>query len=594
MCGLSVQTFSQGLGATRDEDVNRAADSYGYSLDELRQMNAIDLRAPEEAGGLRETWEKVKERGLEGLVYETEHLRKDGSRLPVEVSVRVIEIEGREFWQAIIRDISRRKATEAALRESEEQFRTMTATAHDAIVLIDNDARIVFWNDAAKQIFGHPREEAIDKNIHDLLTPARYRERDRMAFRKWREIGQGAAGARTFELSALRKDGTEFPIELSLSSVRRNGQWSALGIIRDITSRKRAEDEVRQANEKLSGVVQKLKMRSVQDGVLGDMRIFLQACSSTEEIAPIVAHSMQRLFPDSDGALFLLSPSKTDLEAVVRWGESPEDPDENMFSPDRCWGLRRGGAYVVDDLKCSLICPHLKHLPAATYACLPLMAKGDVIGLLHLRGRPATARAEALGMIADLREMSSQLSELLSLSISNLRLSESLSIQSIRDPLTGLFNRRYMEETLQREIYRAARKQHEIGVVMADIDHFKRFNDLHGHAAGDLVLTQLAGLLKTRLRGTDIACRYGGEEFVFVFIESSLEDTVARASELKEEVKGLRLSYEGQEIGPIALSMGVSAYPASGNRPEELLRAADAALYRAKQAGRDRVVSAAG
>jgi diguanylate cyclase (GGDEF)-like protein len=249
---------------------------------------------------------------------------------------------------------------------------------------------------------------------------------------------------------------------------------------------------------------------------------------------------------------------------------------------------------VVDDLKCSLICPHLKHLPAATYACLPLMAKGDVIGLLHLRGRPATARAEALGMIADLREMSSQLSELLSLSISNLRLSESLSIQSIRDPLTGLFNRRYMEETLQREIYRASRKQHEIGVVMADIDHFKRFNDLHGHAAGDLVLTQLAGLLKTRLRGTDIACRYGGEEFVFVFIESSLEDTVARASELKEEVKGLRLSYEGQEIGPIALSMGVSAYPASGNRPEELLRAADAALYRAKQAGRDRVVSAAG
>jgi len=195
-------------------------------------------------------------------------------------------------------------------------------------------------------------------------------------------------------------------------------------------------------------------------------------------------------------------------------------------------------------------------------------------------------------MIANLREMSSQLSELLSLSISNLRLSETLSIQSIRDPLTGLFNRRYTEEMLQREIYRAARKQHEIGVVMADIDHFKRFNDLYGHAAGDLVLAELAALLKTRMRGADIACRYGGEEFVLVFTEASLEDTMVRANQLKDEVKGLRVSYAGQEIGPIALSMGVSAYPVGGTRPEELLRAADAALYRAKQAGRDRVVSA--
>jgi diguanylate cyclase (GGDEF)-like protein len=320
--------------------------------------------------------------------------------------------------------------------------------------------------------------------------------------------------------------------------------------------------------------------------------MFLQACLSTKEIAPILAHSMLRLFPHSDGALFLMSSSKTDLEAVVRWGESPNEPAENVFSPDACWGLRRGGAHIVDDVESSLACPHLGHLPAAAYACLPLMAKRDVLGLLHIRSRSTAPRAEVLRMLADLRETSSVLSELLSLSISNLRLSETLSIQSIKDPLTGLFNRRYLEETLRREISRAERRQCEIGVVMADIDHFKTFNDLHGHAAGDLVLTELASLLKTRTRGSDIPCRFGGEEFALVFIESSLEHTVVRANELKEEVKQLKLRHEGQEIGSITVSMGVSAYPSKGTKVEELLLSADAALYRAKQAGRDCVISA--
>ena len=149
-----------------------------------------------------------------------------------------------------------------------------------------------------------------------------------------------------------------------------------------------------------------------------------------------------------------------------------------------------------------------------------------------------------------------------------------------------------MEETLQREIYRAARKQNQIGVIMADVDHFKRFNDHYGRTAGDFVLTQLASLLRTRIRGVDVACRYGGEEFTLVFTETSLETAVMRADQLKEEVKELRLRYAGREIGSIALSMGVSAYPVNGTTPEELLRTADAALYRAKQAGRDRVVAA--
>jgi len=127
---------------------------------------------------------------------------------------------------------------------------------------------------------------------------------------------------------------------------------------------------------------------------------------------------------------------------------------------------------------------------------------------------------------------------------------------------------------------------------MADIDHFKEFNDMYGHAAGDFVLVELANFFKLRIRGADIACRYGGEEFAFILPESSLENTEHRASQMIEEARTLRVEYGGQALGPTTLSMGVAAYPTHGAKPDELLRAADAALYRAKKEGRNRVVTA--
>jgi diguanylate cyclase (GGDEF)-like protein len=149
-----------------------------------------------------------------------------------------------------------------------------------------------------------------------------------------------------------------------------------------------------------------------------------------------------------------------------------------------------------------------------------------------------------------------------------------------------------MEETFLREIVRASRKQNQIGVIMVDIDHFKKFNDVFGHAAGDLVLSELARFFMARLRGGDIMCRYGGEEFALILPESSLENTCIRANQMVEQIKAVRVLYGGQVLGPITISMGVAAYPVHGEKPDDLLRAADAALYKAKQEGRDRAVTA--
>jgi diguanylate cyclase (GGDEF)-like protein len=218
------------------------------------------------------------------------------------------------------------------------------------------------------------------------------------------------------------------------------------------------------------------------------------------------------------------------------------------------------------------------------------MAKGEVLGLLHIGVKHDAKDPERL--VEEFKETSGVLSELLSLSIANIKLRETLSNQSIRDPLTGLFNRRYMEETLRLELLKSIRKGTGLGIIMADIDHFKEFNDSHGHGAGDTLLVLLSAFLTKKMRASDVICRYGGEEFLILLPETSLEDAVKRAENIREEIKTLIVEYRGQVLGNVTLSLGVSAYPDHGAESEHLLMTADAALYRAKNEGRDRVVSA--
>ena len=164
--------------------------------------------------------------------------------------------------------------------------------------------------------------------------------------------------------------------------------------------------------------------------------------------------------------------------------------------------------------------------------------------------------------------------------------------QSVRDHLTGLFNRRYIEETLERELLRAARKQLPLGIMMLDVDDFKRFNDTYGHAAGDAILRELGNLLFGHVRGEDIASRYGGDEFIIVLPDASPEVTLERAERLCEHARHLNVQFDGQALETITLSLGVATFPKDGLTSTALLKVVDAALYRAKHEGRDRVVMA--
>lgn len=327
------------------------------------------------------------------------------------------------------------------------------------------------------------------------------------------------------------------------------------------------------------------RRRTREVTLLNELGDLLQMCVSLEEASGVISRMGLHFFPKASGALYLTSASRNLVERSASWGEHD---DTGAFIPEDCWALRRGREHLVTEDGAAPRCTHLPDGSTGTYLCIPLAAQGETLGLLHLHtsGDTATWHSDSGQRLAR------TVADTVVLALTNLKLRETLRFQSIRDPLTGLFNRRYLEETFARELSRAARADASIGVVIFDIDHFKRFNDTFGHEAGDLVLKELGPLIKERLRGDDIACRYGGEEFVLLLPGITLEATRLRAEALREAAKHLQLSLRGQPLGQVSLSFGVAVYPASGQTAEILIRAADEALYRAKKEGSDRVVVA--
>jgi diguanylate cyclase (GGDEF)-like protein len=231
-----------------------------------------------------------------------------------------------------------------------------------------------------------------------------------------------------------------------------------------------------------------------------------------------------------------------------------------------------------------VFCPHLPQPPPAASLCAPLAAQGKALGVLSV-----TSDGQGRGLPEATQRLAEAVAAQLGLGLANVQLREVLRQQSIHDPLTGLFNRRYMEETLEREIHRARRNGSPMSLLMLDVDSFKQQNDAYGHEGGDAVLRGLGDLLRRSLRKEDIACRYGGEEFVLVLPDASLQAAARRAEQMRVAVERLRIPYRDRVIGPVTVSIGVSAFPEHGPDGAALLRAADGALYAAKRAGRDRV-----
>ncbi len=314
----------------------------------------------------------------------------------------------------------------------------------------------------------------------------------------------------------------------------------------------------------------------------------LQSCEDITELLTITRHAMVLLTPSVAGTVYLIRASRNHAEAAMQWGEHAA-PSGDLLKPSDCWAVRRNQPFCCDDVHASVACSHVGMPPegaSAATACVPLSAHGELMGWLYL----STAEP---GPIADF-ELASQAAEQFSLALANLRLQEALRHQSIRDSLTGLFNRRYLEESLAREISRCQRRNLPLVVLMFDLDSFKTFNDHHGHTGGDALLSAFGRLLQANSRPEDIPCRFGGEEFVLILPEAARDIGLQRGRTILSATAQLVVQHRGVALEKVTTSAGMSMLPDHGSTTSALIEAADKALYQAKSEGRNRVCVAPG
>jgi len=465
------------------------------------------------------------------------------------------------------------------LEESEARYRRLFETAKDGILILDGDTgRITDANPFLQDMLGYSKAELIGKALWEI-GPVKDIPASQEAMRRL----QSSEYIRYEDLPLETRAGERKQVEFVSNVYLVNG-WKVIQCnIRDITERKRAETRVQMANDELLALVDELQWRDREMQLLNHMNDLLPSCMTQAEAYRVISLTAVDLFPGHSGCLAILPARDQPLEVAARWG-TEVSMMESSFSLEDCWALRRGQVHQVVDLRTGLLCRHFIHPPQAGYLCLPLTVQGETLGVLSLVENASRKGRYPIG----LQQLVMTVGETIKLSLSNLKLRDELRQQAIHDPLTGLFNRRYLDETLPRELHMAQRRNAPLSVVMLDLDGFKQFNDSFGHGPGDALLREFGRVLHEHLRKSDISCRFGGDEFVLVLPDSSIADTQERVEQIRKFLEGLPIHYGEQVFGLITLSAGIAQTPEHGTSASELLRAADEALYAAKQAGRNR------
>jgi diguanylate cyclase (GGDEF)-like protein len=359
----------------------------------------------------------------------------------------------------------------------------------------------------------------------------------------------------------------------------------------EIAGRKAAQKQLTGSNEQISHLLDNARRQTAEITQISELGSLLQSCISREEVFRLIPERLRRLFPGASGSVLLLSASRNRVDSVVEWGICPTD---RIFAPQQCWGLRRGRAHAHPGGRSAPRCAHL--LGEGPSVCIPLIANGETFGTLTIQNDdpvfPTSDPDDGSDVFARRVQLAGTAAEHIAVAVANLNLRESLRVQAVRDPLTGLYNRRYMQEFLDRELHSARRKRRPLAVMMLDLDHFKRYNEKFGHSAGDQVLAAVGENLLRCVRAEDVACRYGGEKFALILSECSLLQATVRAEEICRLIREHRAQPVPQANRALTVSIGVAAFDETTDRVDLLLKFASDALHQAKRAGRDRVVAA--
>lgn len=476
-------------------------------------------------------------------------------------------------------ELNKRKQTEEKTYHIESQLRSIIEGANDMIAALDLDYRFIIFNqkyeDEFKRLFekqilvGMSLDEALS-HVPEVLNKLKI---------LWTQSLQGKEYVKNVELH-IHDQRIIYEVTSSLIKDSQNKIFGAVHIKRNITERINRED-------RLNLGFHELKDKNEKITLLLEMSDVMLACKSISELSEITAKYCGKVLSFSKGIFYIMHPSKDFLEANSTWGKPISTT--NHFTDDQCWSLRLGhihhAGFTDTDLTCDHVAGHIHN--DLCYLCVPLRAQNDIYGLLYVE---VLKKDGKYNLSSNEKLLINAFAELAALALANVRLRENLSYQSIRDPLTSLYNRRYLQEFLLKQIYQSERSERSLSVLMLDLDHFKRINDVNGHDAGDLILKQFSQLLTKEIRPGDLVARYGGEEFIIVFYDTDAKTALKRANNIRESVSLLHVKFGAQDTGKITVSIGIAEYPQDGKNSGELIERADKALYVAKNTGRNKVV----
>ncbi|WP_412755219.1 diguanylate cyclase [Legionella pneumophila] len=478
-------------------------------------------------------------------------------------------------------ELSTRRKTELQNQNTQIRLKKIIESASDMIAAFDKDQRFITFNEAYQREFKRLFDKSISINMSLEEAFDDVPENKKKLVQTWKESLQRDEETKNIEVNTEQ----EKTIYEMTSKLIQNGDNEIKGVVhsvRNITKRVQEHTELQESYEKLANGMKELQEKNEQITLLVEMSNIMLACGSQEELSDVMVKYSQRLLQFSSGYLFIMHPSKNYLEKAASWG-NPQ-PHDLTFTPEQCWAIRLGRIHYAGSSRIELMCSHtmFAEQPELSLLCVPLMAQNDIYGLLYLE----------VGLKFDENQqlLITAFAELTALALANVRLRENLRYQSIRDPLTGLYNRRYLEDFLFKQLHQAERTKASFAILMLDLDHFKKINDTFGHDAGDLVLKELGQILNSDIRLGDIASRYGGEEFVLLLYDIDAQAAKMKAENLRSAISNLQVKYGAQPVGQITASIGISVYPDDAKSPAEVIEAADKALYQAKNKGRNKVI----
>lgn len=460
---------------------------------------------------------------------------------------------------------------ERALKGS-DCFEDVLQASSDAVVMADSSGRIIFWNRAAERLFGYSPEEAGIISLTELM-PSEYHGRHAEAFERFVMTGQGRILGKPVTVKGKKRDGTVFPIELSLAAHGSGKAWTFAAIIRDITARRRYELKLAHQSRLLVKANQELAILARVSALLSQS-VETGAILSTilDTITGIDIFRFER-----KGGIFIVKDGALTLEAHLGHSDGFLSRHKVIRMGECLCGLAAETGQVLTSADSSADARHTivyEGMEPHGHVIIPLKAKNGVVGVLYLYLKPGS-RVEGARM-----HFLESIGAMLGAAISNSILYEETKMLALHDHLTGLANKRLLNIELERNFALAKRYLRPLSCLMIDLDHFKKYNDSHGHVAGDTLLQSVSRAVAASLRETDFAARYGGEEFCVLLPETALERAVLVAEKIRAAVK------TGTDI---TASLGAAAFDPAMSGPGELVEAADKALYIAKERGRDRV-----